>query len=73
MSGVSIRDGESFESVVRRFKKQCEKAGILAELRKREAYEKPSEKKKRLNSQSKKRQAQLGKPLSKPLGKPQNY
>jgi len=49
MPGVKVRDGESFEQALRRFKKQCEKAGILSELRKREYYEKPSikEKKKR--------------------------
>ena len=47
MTGVRIRDNESIESAIRRFKKQCEKAGILAELRKREHYEKPSVKKKR--------------------------
>jgi small subunit ribosomal protein S21 len=42
MPMVIIREGESFESAVRRFKKQCEKAGILTEVRKREHYEKPS-------------------------------
>ena len=39
---VKIREGEPFESAIRRFKKQCEKAGILTELRKREHFEKPS-------------------------------
>ncbi|HKX11954.1 MAG TPA: 30S ribosomal protein S21 [bacterium] len=47
MPGIQIRDGESFEAAMRRFKKQCEKAGILSEVRKREHYEKPSIKKKR--------------------------
>lgn len=47
MSGVRIREGESFESAVRRFKRSCEKAGILSELRKREHYEKPSVRKKK--------------------------
>jgi small subunit ribosomal protein S21 len=47
MTGVKIRDHESIESAIRRFKKTCEKAGILAELRKREHYEKPSVKRKR--------------------------
>jgi small subunit ribosomal protein S21 len=42
MSLVSIRDGESFESAFRRFKKSCEKAGILSEVKKRENFEKPS-------------------------------
>ncbi len=55
MPGVKVRDGETFEQALRRFKKQCEKAGILSELRKREHYEKPSikEKKKRQAAQKK--------------------
>lgn len=47
MPGVRINEGESFENALKRFKKQCEKAGILSEVRKREAYEKPSVKKKK--------------------------
>jgi small subunit ribosomal protein S21 len=47
LTGVRIRDNESIESAIRRFKKTCEKAGILAELRKREHFEKPSNKKKK--------------------------
>lgn len=39
---VRIKDGESFESAFRRFKKSCEKAGILSEVKKRESFEKPS-------------------------------
>ncbi|MFC2075132.1 30S ribosomal protein S21 [Bdellovibrionota bacterium] len=55
MAGVKVREGESFESAMRRFKKQCEKAGILSELRKREHYEKPSIKKKRKAAAARKR------------------
>ncbi|HLB59090.1 MAG TPA: 30S ribosomal protein S21 [Bdellovibrionota bacterium] len=55
MAGVKVRDGESFESAMKRFKKQCEKAGILSELRKREHYEKPSVKKKRKAAAARKR------------------
>jgi small subunit ribosomal protein S21 len=47
MADVRIRENESFENALRRFKKQCEKAGILSEVRRREHYEKPSVKKKR--------------------------
>ncbi|HEY9160556.1 MAG TPA: 30S ribosomal protein S21 [Desulfomonilia bacterium] len=47
MPGIRIRDTEPFESAVKRFKKQVEKAGVLSEVRKREFYEKPSVKKKR--------------------------
>lgn len=42
MALVKIRDGESFESAFRKFKKSCEKAGILSEVKKREHFEKPS-------------------------------
>ena len=55
MPGVRVKDNESFESAMRRFKKQCEKAGILSEVRKREHYEKPSVKKKRKALAAKKR------------------
>jgi small subunit ribosomal protein S21 len=55
MTGVRIRENESIESAIRRFKKQCEKAGILAELRKREHYEKPSVKRKKKAIAAKKR------------------
>ncbi len=55
MTGVRVRDGESFESALRRFKKQCERAGILSEIRKREHYEKPSVKRKRKSMMAKKR------------------
>lgn len=47
MPGVRVKDNESFESALKRFKKQCEKAGILSEIRKREHYEKPSVKRKK--------------------------
>lgn len=55
MPGIKVREGETFEQALRRFKKQCEKAGILAELRKREHYEKPSERKKKKMAQARKR------------------
>jgi small subunit ribosomal protein S21 len=47
MPGIRIRDTEPFESAIKRFKKQVEKAGVLSEVRKREFYEKPSVKRKR--------------------------
>ena len=55
MPSVIIREGESFESALKRFKKQCEKTGILSEIRKREHFEKPSLKKKRTALAAKKR------------------
>jgi small subunit ribosomal protein S21 len=47
LPGVKVKDNESFESAMKRFKKQCEKAGIMYELRKREHYEKPSVRRKK--------------------------
>jgi small subunit ribosomal protein S21 len=47
MAGVRVKENEPIESAIRRFKKQCEKAGILQELKKREHYEKPSVRRKR--------------------------
>lgn len=55
MPGIKIRENESFESALKRFKKQCEKTGILSEVRKREHFEKPSLKKKRKALAAKKR------------------
>jgi len=47
MTEVRIRENESFEKALRRFKKRCEKAGILSDLRKHRHFEKPSERRKR--------------------------
>ena len=42
MPSVRVKEGESFDSVIRRFKRAVEKAGIIPEVRKREFYEKPT-------------------------------
>lgn len=55
MPSIIIRDGESFEGALKKFKKQVEKSGILSEIRKREHYEKPSVKKKRKAAAARKR------------------
>lgn len=47
MPSVKVRDNESFESALKHFKKQCEREGILSEIKKREHYEKPSVKRKK--------------------------
>ena len=47
MPSIKINDGEGIEQAIRRFKKSCEKFGILSEIRKREFYEKPSLKRKK--------------------------
>ena len=57
MVRIRVRENESFESALRRFKKICEKSGVLSEIRRREHYEKPSvrRKKKALAARKKKR------------------
>jgi small subunit ribosomal protein S21 len=52
---VHVREDESFENALRRFKRKVEKAGILTELRKRQHFEKPSVKRKRKAVQAKKK------------------
>ncbi|HFD12689.1 MAG TPA: 30S ribosomal protein S21 [Crenotrichaceae bacterium] len=47
MPSVKLRDNEPFEIAIRRFKRSCEKAGVLSESRRREFYEKPTEERKR--------------------------
>ena len=47
MPNVRVKENEPFEIALRRFKRTCEKAGILAEVRKREFYEKPTAERKR--------------------------
>jgi small subunit ribosomal protein S21 len=44
---VHVKEDESFENALRRFKRKCEKSGVLSELKKRQHYEKPSAKRKR--------------------------
>lgn len=55
MPGIRLKDNESFENALKRFKKQCEKAGILSEIKKREHYEKPSVKRKKKTIAARKR------------------
>ena len=47
MTGVKVRDDESFEKALRRFNKICEKAGILSDIKKHQHFEKPSDRRKR--------------------------
>ena len=57
MTSVEVKEDESLESALRRFKKQCEKAGVLSELRKREHYEKPSVRRKKKSLAARKKMA----------------
>ena len=50
-----LRKSESLDSALRRFKKQCARAGVIQEVRKREAYEKPSVKRKKKSEAARKR------------------
>ncbi len=47
MTGIRVRDDESFEKALRRFTKTCEKAGILSDIKKHQHFEKPSDRRKR--------------------------
>ena len=55
MSEVRVKDNESLDSALRRFKRQCARSGVLAEVRKREHYEKPSVKRKKKSEAARKR------------------
>ena len=55
MSEIKVRKGESLESALRRFKRSCQKAGALSEVRKREHYEKPSVRRKLKSEAARKR------------------
>jgi small subunit ribosomal protein S21 len=56
MPSVRVRENEPFEVALRRFKRTCEKAGVLSEIRRRECYEKPTEVRKRKAAAAVKRQ-----------------
>ena len=55
MPVIKVRDNEPFEVAMKLFKKQCEKAGILSELKRREYYDKPSVRKKKKAAAARKR------------------
>ena len=55
MPSVKVRENEPFEIALRRFKRTCEKAGVLAETRKHEFYEKPTQERKRKRAAAVKR------------------
>ena len=55
MTAIHVKDNESLDSALRRFKRSCARSGVLAEARKREHYEKPSVKRKRKAEAARKR------------------
>jgi small subunit ribosomal protein S21 len=57
MPAVKVKENEPFDVALRRFKRSCEKAGVLAEVRSREFYEKPTAERKRKAAAAVKRHA----------------
>ena len=55
MPAVKVKENEPVDIAIRRFKRACEKAGILADVRKREFYEKPTQERKRKKAAAVKR------------------
>lgn len=55
VSEIRIKENESLDSALRRFKRSCARSGVLAEVRKREHYEKPSVKRKKKSEAARKR------------------
>ena len=55
MAEIRVKENETLDSALRRFKRQCVKSGILGELRKREHYEKPSVRRKKKSEAARKR------------------
>ena len=56
MPAIRVKENEPFDVALRRFKRSCEKAGVLTEIRRREAYEKPTTVRKRKMAAAKKRE-----------------
>ena len=55
MSEIKVKENESLDSALRRWKKSCARSGVLAEVRKREHYEKPSVRRKKKSEAARKR------------------
>ncbi|KAF0198134.1 MAG: 30S ribosomal protein S21 [Bacillota bacterium] len=55
MSEVKVRKDESLDQALKRFKRQCQRSGVLSEVRKREHYDKPSVRRKKKSEAARKR------------------
>lgn len=55
MAEIRVKENESLDSALRRFKRSCARSGVMAELRKRDHYEKPSVKRKKKSEAARKR------------------
>ena len=56
MVGIRLRENESIEEALKRFKRQCEKDGVMQEIKKREFYESPSVRRKKKMAEAKRKQ-----------------
>ena len=54
MTEIRVKENESLDSALRRFKRSCQKSGVIAECRKREHYEKPSVRRKKKSEAARK-------------------
>ncbi|MCK6621164.1 MAG: 30S ribosomal protein S21 [Calditrichaceae bacterium] len=59
MINVKVRDNESFEKALKRFTKACEKSGLMAEIKKHQHYEKPSERRKRKENSARRKMRKI--------------
>ena len=55
MAEIRVKENETLDSALRRFKKSCARSGVLSEVKKREQYDKPSVKKKKKSEAARKR------------------
>ena len=55
MAEIRVKENETLDSALRRFKKSCARSGVLSEVKKREQYDKPSVKKKKKSDAARKR------------------
>ncbi|MEO0107598.1 MAG: 30S ribosomal protein S21 [candidate division WOR-3 bacterium] len=55
MASITVKEGEPYDSFIRRFRRACEKVGVLRELKRHEYYEKPSERRKRKRAEARRR------------------
>ncbi|MBE6638384.1 MAG: 30S ribosomal protein S21 [Ruminococcaceae bacterium] len=55
MAEIRVKENETLDSALRRFKRQCQRSGVLSEVKKREQYDKPSVKRKKKSEAARKR------------------
>jgi small subunit ribosomal protein S21 len=59
MIHIKVRDNESFEKALKRFTKACEKSGLMADIKKHQHFEKPSERRKRKENAAKRKMRKI--------------